>query len=446
MGSEYPLKELNELVTIHDKRRKPITKSKRKAGKYPYYGASGIADYIDNYEFDGLYVLLAEDGDNLRTKNTPIAFTASGKFWVNNHAHVLQGADDLDTQYLCYALLYADVDSFISGSTRPKITQADLKQIKIKAPELSTRREIASYIKVFDEKIDLNQQTNQTLEKMAQALFKSWFVDFDPVIDNALAAGNNIPDELQHRVEVRKKAHALRKSSPNIKPLPEHIQFMFPNEFEHCGDDSVGLNGFIPRGWNLNSFDTVIKLIGGGTPKTTVNDYWGGDIPWFSVVDAPNESDIFVIDTEKHITPSAVAESSTKILRVGTTIISARGTVGKCALVGFPMAMNQSCYGLNGVEGYSDEYVYFMTRHHVSNLQKRGHGSVFNTITKETFKSIRLPVCPSEVTKVFKVQIKSMLEKVLVNNQNVISLTRLRDTLLPRLISGELIIDKDINK
>lgn len=124
--SNYPIVELQELVTIHDKRRMPITKNKRISGTYPYYGASGIADYISSYEFDGLYVLLAEDGDNLRTRNTPISFTANGKFWVNNHAHVLQGQDELDTRYICYALQYANIDSFISGSTRPKITQADL--------------------------------------------------------------------------------------------------------------------------------------------------------------------------------------------------------------------------------------------------------------------------------------------------------------------------------
>ena len=101
----------------------------------------------------------------------------------------------------------------------------------------------------------------------------------------------------------------------------------------------------------------MIKLIGGGTPKTNIEEYWNGDIPWFSVVDAPNDSDVFVLDTEKHVTQLGVDKSSTKILRTGTTIISARGTVGKCALVGEPMAMNQSCYGINGNEGISDIFL-----------------------------------------------------------------------------------------
>jgi type I restriction enzyme S subunit len=434
MESEYPLIELNELVTIHDKRRKPITKSKRKAGIYPYYGASGIADYIDSFEFDGLYVLLAEDGDNLRTKNTPIAFTASSKFWVNNHAHVLQGVDDLDTLYICYALQHADVDSFISGSTRPKITQGDLKQIKIKAPVLHVRRNIAAYIKKFDEKIKLNEQTNQTLEQMAQALFKSWFVDFDPIIDNALAAGNSIPDELQERVELRQRVIAERDTNPKLKPLPDDIQQLFPSEFEESE------LGWIPKGWEVTSFESLISLIGGGTPKTTIDDYWGGDVPWFSVVDAPNDSDVFVIDTEKHVTQLGVDKSSTKILREGTTIISARGTVGKCALVGSLMAMNQSCYGIVGKFENHDEYIYFLTRYQVSDLQKRGHGSVFNTITRETFKSISLAKSSDLLTQKFSEMVRPYLTKILSNNKQNIELTKLRDVLLPKLISGELII------
>ena len=437
MSDSYPLVELEKLVSIHDKRRKPITKSKRTPGIYPYYGASGIADYIDNYEFDGLYILLAEDGDNLRTRNTPIAFTAQGKFWVNNHAHVLQGVDELDSQYLCYALQYANIDSYISGSTRPKITQSDLKKIQVRAPAIPIRRGIAQFIKSFDEKINLNKQTNQTLEKMAQTLFKSWFVDFDPVIDNALAAGNPIPDQLAHRVEVRKKAQAL----PDFHPLPEHIRNLFPSKFEHTGESTVGIGGWVPKGWQKTSFESLIKLIGGGTPKTSVEEYWNGEIPWFSVVDAPKDSDVFVLDTEKHISQLGVDNSSTKILRKGTTVISARGTVGKCALVGVPMAMNQSCYGIEGKAGIADTFVYFLTRYQVSDLQKRGHGSVFNTITRETFKTINLAFSGGELTLAFGSLIAPYLDRILLNNRQVNELTKTRNVLLPKLVSGEIQLD-----
>ncbi|MBR9784263.1 MAG: restriction endonuclease subunit S [Gammaproteobacteria bacterium] len=341
----------------------------------------------------------------------------------------------LDSQYTKQFL-----DSRANTTVQKTLNLSDIKKIPIPIPPKKERAFIETCAVDLDKKLNLNSEVNQTLEKMAQALFKSWFVDFDPVIDNALAAGSEIPDALQHRVEIRKKAHALQKQNPSIQPLSAATQRLFPSEFEHCGDNTLGIQGWIPKSWEVTSFESLISLVGGGTPKTTIDDYWGGDIPWFSVVDAPNDSDVFVIDTEKHVTQLGVNKSSTKILREGTTIISARGTVGKCALVGSPMAMNQSCYGIVGKFENHDEYIYFLTRYQVSDLQKRGHGSVFNTITRETFKSISLAKSDDLLTQKFSELVRPYLTKILSNNKQNVELTKLRDVLLPKLISGEVII------
>jgi len=219
--------------------------------------------------------------------------------------------------------------------------------------------------------------------------------------------------------------------SPN-PGLPDDIAALFPDSFE---DSELGE---IPPGWRVLPLSEVVNIIGGGTPKTKVKEYWGGDIPWFSVVDAPTETDVFVIDTEKHITELGVEKSSTKVLRKGTTIISARGTVGKCALVGRPMAMNQSCYGIQGKNGKSDYFVYLTIRRQVSDLQRSGHGSVFNTITRDTFKTIRIACPPSNITTSYEEIVHPLMELVLANLHENATLTSLRDTLLPKLISGEL--------
>jgi type I restriction enzyme S subunit len=129
------------------------------------------------------------------------------------------------------------------------ITASDLIAEDVPSFPLNVQVSIADLIYQFDKRNSLNHQTTKTLEQMAQALFKSWFVDFEPVIDNALATGNTIPDELQARAEVRKKAIAERATNPKLKPLPEDIKDLFPNEFEHCGDMSIGLVGWIPKGW-----------------------------------------------------------------------------------------------------------------------------------------------------------------------------------------------------
>lgn len=196
----------------------------------------------------------------------------------------------------------------------------------------------------------------------------------------------------------------------------------------------------------MKQLDELIKLIGGATPKTSVEEYWDGEIPWFSVVDAPNDSDVFVIDTEKKITEEGLNNSSTKLLRPGTTIISARGTVGRCALVGAEMTMNQSCYGIQGADGASDSYTYYSIRHYVSDLQQRGHGSVFNTITRDTFRSIKVPFGSAQLTEVFEDQVTDLLSRIKGNLQEQTTLTKLRDTLLPRLISGELQIEQQIEE
>lgn len=113
---------LGELTDNFDGRRVPVREADRRPGTYPYYGASGIVDHVDQYIFGGEYLLIAEDGENLRTCKTPIAFLARGKFWVNNHAHIVRGNDEADTRFLMYALNNGDISGYLTGSTMPKLT------------------------------------------------------------------------------------------------------------------------------------------------------------------------------------------------------------------------------------------------------------------------------------------------------------------------------------
>jgi type I restriction enzyme S subunit len=144
-----------------------------------------------------------------------------------------------------------------------------------------------------------------------------------------------------------------------------------------------------------------------------------------------------VVDTEKHITVAGLNGSSTKLLPTGTTIISARGTVGRLALTGCPMTMNQSCYGLRGLAGDS-YFTYFSTKRLVEQLKQRAHGSVFDTITQESFAGVL--VCFPSVSSIaaFEDDVKPLMLRIRENLMQAQTLTTLRDTLLPRLISGQL--------
>jgi len=159
--TDVPSSRLGGLVISLDHLRQPVRGQDRTPGPYPYYGASGIVDYVDNYIFEGLHLLIAEDGENLRTRKTPIAFLADGQFWVNNHAHVVRGNDLADTRYLSYAVEAADISGYLTGSTQPKLTKESLLKIEVPAPVLSEQRAIAGVLGALDDKIETNGRMSQ---------------------------------------------------------------------------------------------------------------------------------------------------------------------------------------------------------------------------------------------------------------------------------------------
>ena len=147
------MKTLPEISDNRDRVRKPITSSKRKAGNYPYYGASGIVDYVDGYIFDGDYLLISEDGANLVARSTPIAFSITGKNWVNNHAHVLQFKDKATQKYVEIYLNMIDLEPWINGAAQPKLNQDNLNKISIPLPPLSEQQRIVSILDTFEASI-----------------------------------------------------------------------------------------------------------------------------------------------------------------------------------------------------------------------------------------------------------------------------------------------------
>lgn len=163
----------------------------------------------------------------------------------------------------------------------------------------------------------------------------------------------------------------------------------------------------------------IIELIGGGTPKTSIPEYWGGEIPWLSVVDF-NTGKKYVLDTEKKITTQGLNNSSTTILSKGDIIISARGTVGVIAVLGKQMAFNQSCYGVRAIEGLStNDFIYYLLKDTVSNFLLMAHGGVFDTITRDTFKKIDVTIPPLPEQKAIASVLSSLDDKIdLLHRQN----------------------------
>lgn len=182
----------------------------------------------------------------------------------------------------------------------------------------------------------------------------------------------------------------------------------------------------------------VMELIGGGTPKTRKPEYWNGDIPWLSVKDF-NNGFRYVYKTEKSITQSGLENSSTKLLQRGDVIISARGTVGEIATVPFPMAFNQSCYGLRARTGIViSDYLYYLIKHNVSVLKKNTHGSVFDTITRNTFENIEVEIPSIESQEKIASILGDYDKKIELNNAINNNLEQQADTLYQAFFSPKL--------
>ena len=166
--------KLSDLCEILDSKRKPLSALQRakKQGIYPYYGAQGIIDHLDEYLLDGEYLLVAEDGANLETRNQPIANIANGKIWVNNHAHVLGNNGKCPLNLLGFILNNMNISPYVTGCAQPKLNQENLRNIEIELPSHIDR--IASILSSLDQKIELNNKINADLEEMAQAIFKNW--------------------------------------------------------------------------------------------------------------------------------------------------------------------------------------------------------------------------------------------------------------------------------
>lgn len=281
-----------------------------------------------------------------------------------------------------------------------------LRACVVPVPPIEEQIAIAQFLSLLDDRIDLLRQSNATLESIGQALFKSWFIDFDPV---------------------RAKAEGREPEGMDAETAA-----LFPNSF---GDSALGE---IPNGWRVTPFSETVNILGGGTPKTSVSEYWGGEIPWFSVVDAPAAGQVFTISTEKNVTALGVENSSTRVLPPWTTIISARGTVGKLAMTGSPMAMNQSCYGLSPKLRGAEVTVYLAAQRLVEDLKRLAHGGVFDTITRDTLASVHICGPDDRVRLALESRVRPLFERILANVAQMETLEGVRDSLLPRLISGKL--------
>ena len=343
-------------------------------------------------------------------RNALIKKDEEGFFLGSDGIRLRVNSESICPKYLSYQLRSARAVSWLKanseGTTMPSLNQNILSRFPITLLPVADQKAIAHILGTLDDKIALNRKTNETLEAMAKALFKSWFVDFDPV---------------------RAKAEGCPTG------LPAEISELFPDSFE---DTELGE---IPSGWRVTPVGDVVECVGGSTPSTSEADYWdGGEYFWATPKDLSSLSEPFLLDTAKKITADGVQRISSGILPVGTVLLSSRAPVGYVAAACVPVSINQGFIALKSNGLMSSAYLLNWCLSNVQQFKDRASGTTFAEISKAAFRPIPLLVPSEQVARSFSDKAQALYERVVSNMRQSTLLAATRDALLPKLISGEI--------
>lgn len=357
----------------------------------PYINVNN-ADRVDICKYDKkkLNKYLLSKGDYV------IAMTGAtigkiGKMQTNDRAFLnqrvakIKAKTGIDDDYIYYAISGNDFQLFIqnnidSNSAQENISASSIGRYPILLPSLEEQKKIAGVLSSLDDKIDLLNRENATLEALAKTLYRHYFIE---------------------------------------NPC--------------CGVGSAD-----NPNWKDGKLTDLIKIVGGGTPKTNEPSYWGGNIGWLSGGDIAAGHKCYVCHVEKHITQKGVDNSAVNIMPEDSMVISARGTVGKYCLLGKSMAFSQSNYGILPKINECYYYTYLLVSRYVEEMKNAAYGSVFDTITVKTFEGINVTIPNDKEIVVFNTMVKPIFEKIKSNQKQILALISQRNILLPRLMSSEV--------
>lgn len=308
-------------------------------------------------------------------------------------------------------LNYLRIKDMANGGAQQNLNSLILKNLDISLPPLDEQKRIAEFLGAFDDKIELLQKQNKTLEDMAKALFKSWFVDFDVV----RAKQKGLP-----KADIMREYH-----------LTEELYDLFPSSF---ADSSLGP---IPSGWEVKTIQDLGEVVCGKTPSTSHKEYYGGSVPFITIPDMHNS--IFANKTERYLTSQGEQAQPTKTLPPFSVCVSCIATPG---LVTMTTTNSQTNQQINSVIPHNLEakfYNYYVLRSVADQIRAQGSGgSVFVNLNKTAFSKIKVLWADQSLQKLFTKESESYFNKILNNLKQIQTLTELRDTLLPRLISGKI--------
>ncbi len=304
-------------------------------------------------------------------------------------------------------IMAAHIHGYRDGTVAERLNLPTIRALPIVVPPRANQDNIAAVLGAMDDKIELNRRMNATLEAMARALFQSWFVDFEPV-------RAKLDDSLYHNID-------------------EVTTNLFPSSFEESAI------GHIPSGWGLSTIGSKLQTVLGGTPSRAEPTYWtDGTVPW---INSGKTNEFRIIDPSEWITTEALEKSATKLLPSRTTVLAITGaTLGQVTIAEIPCCANQSVVAIPASEQFPTEFVYPWVKHNIDKLIASQTGGAQQHINKGNVDELAL-LCPdSRVMAAYRDKVKSLFDRIAANCFQTRTLTVLRDTLLPKLLSGEVSI------
>jgi len=420
MGSEWAKSNWGDEVSLQY--GKAIRGYQNAKGRYRVFGSNGPIGWTSKPLAQGPGVILGRKG-----ACRGVEFSKE-PFFVIDTAYYVQPKKNLEMRWLYYAIKHHKLGEINDGSPIPSTTRAAVYVRDLSVPPLPEQRAIAHVLGSLDDKIELNRKMNATLEAMAQALFKSWFVDFDPVIDNALDAGNPIPEELQARAAARESLGEARK------PLPEDIQKLFPDSFQHTEE-----LGWIPQGWEVGKMSDLATL----NPTS-----WTGKNAPSKVhyIDLANVKNGRISDVASFAFKDAPSRAR-RILHVGDTVI---GTV-RPGNRSFALIQDD---GLTGSTGFAVmrpnlvrdvEFTYLCLTQNtvIDHFAHLADGAAYPAINASVVAGLQIVLPPEPFLEAFHHFTKPWLMSVGARERSNRDIARTRDTLLPKLLSGEFRLPLD---
>ena len=400
MSSEWIESTLGEFVRLQ--RGHDLTASEQQPGSVPIMGSAGPNGTHNEALAKGPGVVIGRSGASAGR----VHFTEVD-YWPHNTCLYVTDFLGNNPRFAYYLLQTLDLAAFNSGSAQPSLNRNFLYSIPLKIPRPVEQYGIVDVLKSLDDRITLLRETNATLEAIAQALFKSWFVDFDPV---------------RAKMEGR-----------TPEGMDEATAALFPDGFE------TSELGEVPRGWRVMPVGDAIEAVGGATPDTKNEAFWEPPVHcWTSPKDLSGIAAPVLLDTERKVSDQGLAKIGSGLLPSGTLLMSSRAPIGYLALAQVPLAINQGYIAMLPGGLLPPLYMYFWCRHNMDNIKGRANGSTFMEISKKAFRPIPVLVPTNDLVTAFTATTEALFARLTANEHQAQTLSTLRDTLLPRLISGQL--------